>query len=160
MFHIEAENWAHKFRVSLSVSNTVVTTASNARVNICRGVFQPVSDPCEELNAHWRTLGTSLFPAGAMIPAVTQSTTPAEIKHFISNLPTPAGTKAVGVFSGACGLADNPHKNLALVVNYCGVSKASQPTVAADADPAPRTAAAAAAPEVDFSAAFNAALGF
>lgn len=135
----------------------VVITASNARVNICRDGFQPVSDPCEKLNAHWTTLQTSLFPS-ATAPAVTQQTTPAEIKHFINNLSTPAGTKAVGVFSGACGLADNPHKSLALVVNYCGM--ASQPAVAAAANSATRTAAAAAAPEVDFSAAFNAALGF
>jgi hypothetical protein len=68
---------------------------------------------CQRIRPDWVPLQANFF-------RVNHATTVADIQNFAATLTTPAGTEAVGTFSGSCLLADDPFRQTALIVNYCG----------------------------------------
>lgn len=96
----------------------------------------PVVDDaaCQRVNPAWIRLKATFVP-------VSSNTIVRDIRAFADDEEIPSGTQAVGIFAGACGLADDPFRNLALIVNYCGRDPAlREPTPVPPPPPPPAPA--------------------
>lgn len=97
---------------------------------------------CQRINPHWIRLEAAFFP---VLPTITV----ADIEAFAHTQVLPAGTEAVGLFAGACMLAEDPFRPLALIINYCGPVPPTVPVAAAAATTGAAPGAATAAAAVD-----------